>query len=100
LSDIAPVTNSVSCVGRPGTHVVENQAQLNSAWKIFGVAPRSWPNSTTTADIAAASVARRKYQRTSLWWLYPFSACSPMSSVLRQFCGWLKRPRVWHNPTV
>ena len=105
LWEIAPIANTNWSVGRPETHVVGNQGQLNSAWKIFGVAPQSWQNSTTTtANIAAPSHANRKYQQTSLWWLYPSIASSPVSNVSmvtsHHFCGWLKLLRLRCRPGV
>jgi len=68
------MTNGEWLAVRPATRPVQDHSQLNSAWKIFGVAPRSWPNNTTTANTAAPSVASRKYQPTSLWWLHVMSA--------------------------
>jgi len=55
-------------VGRPETRVAGTHGQPNSAWKIFGIAPRSWPNNTAATNIAPTTNASRKYQRTSLWW--------------------------------
>jgi len=56
---------------RPETHVVGGaNGNMNSAWKIFGVAPRSWSNNAVASNSAAPPAACRKYQRTSLWWLY------------------------------
>jgi len=66
----AAVNSSDIFACRPETRVVRGaNGYMNSAWKIFGVAPRSLPNSTTATNIAAPTNASRKYQRTSLWWL-------------------------------
>ena len=71
-------------VGRPETQVVGANGHMNSAWKIFGVTPQSWPNSnTTTANITPASSVPRKYQRTSLWWFVSPASVRISSLYLR-----------------